>query len=124
MPAFTIFISSVQKEFAAEREALFQHFKTDALLSQFFKPILFEKLHASTPAPDKVYINEVGQSQLYIGLLGADYGYEDTSGVSPTEHEYDHAALLHLERWIFIKGDSTLAVIRNKPSSSIRYSGQ
>lgn len=108
MPAFKVFISSVQKEFAAEREALFQHFKTDALLSQFFQSILFEQLPAASQAPNKVYIDEVEQSQIYLGLLGAEYGYEDADGVSPTEHEYNHATQLQLERWIFIKGDSTL----------------
>ncbi len=108
MPAFKVFISSVQKEFAAEREALFQHFKTDALLSQFFVPILFEKLPAATPAPNRVYIEEVGQSQIYLGLLGAEYGHEDASGVSPTEQEYNHATSLQFERWIFIKGGNKL----------------
>lgn len=108
MPVFKVFISSVQKEFTAEREALFLHFKTDALLSQFFEPILFEKLPAATQAPNKVYIEEVGQSQIYLGLLGTEYGYEDASGVSPTEQEYNHATQLQLERWIFIKGDGKL----------------
>lgn len=108
MPVFTVFISSVQKEFAAEREALYTHFKTDALLSQFFKPILFEKLPAATATPDKVYINEVEQSHIYLGLLGVEYGFEDANGVSPTEHEYNHATAQQLERWIFIKGDNNL----------------
>ena len=77
MTRFNVFISSVQKEFAEEREALFQHFKTDALLSGFFDPILFERLPAKSQAPNKVYIDEVSQSQIYLGLLGVEYGYED-----------------------------------------------
>ncbi|HVT84292.1 MAG TPA: DUF4062 domain-containing protein [Chitinophagaceae bacterium] len=108
MPKFKVFISSVQKEFVVERETLFQHFKTDALLSQFFEPAIFERLPAASQAPNKVYIDEVGQSQIYLGLLGADYGYEDANGVSPTELEYNHATNLQLERWIFIKGGSEL----------------
>ena len=42
MQKFKVFISSVQKEFAKERELLFRHFITDALLSSFFEPVLFE----------------------------------------------------------------------------------
>lgn len=98
-----VFISSVQKEFAAEREALYQHFISDPLLSSFFEPILFERLPAASQAPNKVYIAEVGQSQVFIGLLGQEYGFEDESGISPTEREYDHATSLHLDRFVFIK---------------------
>lgn len=104
MPQFKAFISSVQKEFAEERKALFQHFKTDALLGAFFIPILFEKLPAASQAPNKVYRDAVGKSEIYIGLLGADYGFEDSKGISPTEHEYIHATALKKERWLFIKG--------------------
>ncbi len=109
MPKMKVFISSVQKEFAAEREALFQYFIADPLLSAFFEPVLFEKLPAASQAPDKVYIDEVGQSQIYLGLLGCEYGYQDPAGVSPTEHEYDHATTMHLDRLVFIKGDSTIS---------------
>ncbi|MGB4843273.1 MAG: DUF4062 domain-containing protein, partial [Ferruginibacter sp.] len=118
-----VFISSVQKEFAAEREALYRHFKTDALLVIFFEPILFERLPAASQAPNKVYIEEVAQSQIYIGLLGVDYGYEDAAGISPTEHEYNHATALNVERWIFIKGDGGLKR-HEKENSFIRKVGE
>ncbi|MBK9029375.1 MAG: hypothetical protein IPN98_16855 [Propionivibrio sp.] len=29
---------------------------------------------------------------MYLGIFGNDYGFEDQRGVSPTEHEFDHAA--------------------------------
>ncbi len=41
-------------------------------------------------------------------MLGLNYGYEDANGISPTEHEYNHATALHLERWIFIKGSNEI----------------
>jgi ATP-dependent DNA helicase RecG len=103
MPMFTVFISSVQKEFEVQRQALYHHFKADALLSQFFKPVIFEQLPAASQAPNKVYIQEVEQSQIYLGLLGAHYGYENADGISPTEQEYDLATQCHLERWIYIQ---------------------
>jgi ATP-dependent DNA helicase RecG len=108
MPSFKVFISSVQNEFTVEREALFQYFKTNALLIKFFEPVLFEKLPAVSQAPNKVYLGEVGESQIYLGIIGRDYGFEDSNGISPTEHEYNRAKDLAIQRWIFIKdGTST-----------------
>ena len=40
---------------------------------------------------------------IYLGLYGNLYGYEDAEGVSPTEREYDLAAELHKSRLIYIK---------------------
>ncbi|GEP51950.1 hypothetical protein FNO01nite_26220 [Flavobacterium noncentrifugens] len=99
-----VFISSVQKEFAEIREALWMHFLSDPLLSSFYEPVIFEKLPADAHPPDRVYLSEVAQSSVYLILLGTDYGYEDANGVSPTEHEYDHAAALYKTTLAFIKG--------------------
>ena len=46
---------------------------------------------------------------IYVGLFGAEYGFEDAEGVSPTEREFDRATLQGKSRLIFIKGmdDST-----------------
>ena len=104
-----VFISSVQKEFAEERKALAQYLRQDPLLSGFFEPFLFEEVAANTYAPGDVYLEEVKRSKLYIGLLGAAYGYEDAEGVSPTEREYDQAKNEHIPRWIYIKGGNELA---------------
>ena len=103
MAPYKVFISSAQAEFAVEREELYQYLKKDLLLKSFFEPVIFEKLPAASRTPDKVYLDEVDQSQIYIGLMGVEYGYEDFDGVSPTEREYDHAGTRKLERWIFIK---------------------
>ena len=108
MKRFKIFISSVQSEFAAEREALYNHFCTDALLRDFFEPLLFEKLPAAVHAPDRVYTEEIEQSQVYLILIGQQYGSEDETGVSPTEHEYNCASRLNLDCLAFIKGDSSV----------------
>ena len=40
---------------------------------------------------------------IYLGLYGNLYGFEDAEGISPTEREYDLAATLHKSRLIFIK---------------------
>jgi ATP-dependent DNA helicase RecG len=89
-----VFINSVQKEFANERERLYLYLQTDALLSSFFEPVMFEKLPAKSQTPNKVYLSEVAQSQVYLLLLGIEYGYEDKNSISPTELEYEHAKKL------------------------------
>lgn len=103
-----VFISSVQKEFQKERMALYNHFLADALLSSFFEPVLFEKLPANHQAPNKVYLNEVANSKVFIILLGKTYGYEDENGISPTELEYNYAKELHKTSFAFIKGSPEL----------------
>lgn len=100
-----IFVSSVQKELAAERRALKDFVQTDPLLRRFFDVFLFEDLPASGRRADQVYLEEVDRCDVYVGLLGNDYGYEDTAGVSPTEHEFNRATAAGKERLVFVKGD-------------------
>lgn len=101
-----IFISSVQKEFAKERKALAEYLREDELLKLFFKPYLFEEDAANGSAPGSVYLNEVKKSDIYLGILGKDYGYEDAEGISPTEREFDKARTESLPCWMFIQGNN------------------
>lgn len=98
-----VFISSVQNEFAQERQALADYLRQDVLLSVFFEAFTFEEVPANTLSPQKVYLSEVKNSDIYLGLLGSDYGYEDEKGISPSEYEYNQARIERLQRWIFIK---------------------
>ena len=102
-----IFISSVQAEFALERQMLFQYLHSDPLLGKFFEPFIFEQLPALEKSAQKVFLKEVEQSDIYLGIFGQNYGYEDKHGVSPTEREYDHATLLHKTRLIFLTSHSS-----------------
>jgi len=97
-----IFISSVQKELAAERRAVHDFIEGDALLRRFFEVFLFEDLPASGRRPDELYLAEVERSAIYLGLFGNEYGSEDAAGISPTEREFDHATALGKERLVFI----------------------
>ncbi len=103
MKRIRIFISSVQSEFATERAILSEYIRRDALLGKFFETFLFEDVPANEASPQQVYLGEVEISDIYLGLYGNKYGYEDAEGVSPTEREYDRAAELHKTRLIFIK---------------------
>ena len=50
---YKIFISSVQKEFAQERQILYNCLQKDALLGKFFDVFVFENVPAIDNAPDK-----------------------------------------------------------------------
>ena len=41
-----VFISSVQREFAAERREVAEYIRRDAVMRRFFEPFLFEELPA------------------------------------------------------------------------------
>ena len=103
MRPIRIFISSVQQEFAQERKALAEYIRTDALLGRFFEVFIFEEMPAKSQSAVQVYLGEVEQADIYLALIGANYGYEDTEGISPTEREFDLATKLHKDRLIFIK---------------------
>lgn len=85
MKQIKVFISSVQSEFALERQMLFDYLTSDALLGRFFEPFIFEKVPASDHSATTVYLTEVEECDVYLWLFGKDYGYQDKEGVSPTE---------------------------------------
>ena len=84
MPNIKVFISSVQREFAEERQLLCNYIREDALLGRFFEPFIFEELPAINLSAQQAYLNEAAQCNIYLGLFGELYGYEDASGISPT----------------------------------------
>ena len=73
-------------------------------MRRFFDVFLFEDVPASDRRPDALYLDEVEQSDLYVGLFGNDYGSEDKDGISPTEREFDQATASGIHRLIFVKG--------------------
>lgn len=106
MRKIKIFISSVQVEMTKERWALHEYLLSDPLLGKFFEPFLFELLPASDQNVANVYLREVELCDIYLGILGNDYGFEDAAGISPTEREFDHATLHHKTRLVFLKSNS------------------
>lgn len=103
MGKFRLFISSVQLEFASERRRLCEYIRQDALLGRLFVPFLFEDLPAEDQSAQEAYLSEAARSEVYIGLFGEKYGYEDSEGVSPTEREFDAATHNNRYRLVFIK---------------------
>ena len=106
MTPLRIFISSVQREFATERKHLSDYLSGDPLMRRFFSVFLFEELPASDRRPDEVYLDEVQKCDIYVGLFGFSYGFEDEQGVSPTEREFVEATHADKHRLIFVKGET------------------
>ena len=65
MNLIRIFISSVQREFAQERNALRDYLRGDPLMRRFFDVFLFEDVPASDLRPDSLYLDEVEQSESF-----------------------------------------------------------
>ncbi|HXH91262.1 MAG TPA: ATP-binding protein [Thermoanaerobaculia bacterium] len=100
-----IFVSSVQKEFAEVRANLKTFLLGDAVLRRFIAEVfLFEELPASDRRADEVYLAEVDRSDIYLGIFGNDYGFEDAEGIAPTEREYDRATQKNKTRLIYVWG--------------------
>ena len=100
-----VFISSVQSEFQNERKQIADYIRHDALLSFYFEPFLFEELPAQDRSAQAAYLEQAAKSEIYLLLLGSQYGYQDAEGVSPTEREYDAATANHAYRIAFIKSN-------------------
>jgi len=110
MKRFKIFISSVQKELQSERRAIKDFILNDALLRRFISEVfLFEDIPACDRRPDDIYLTEVEGCDIYLALLGNEYGWKNEEGKSPTELEFDHATNTHRERLVFVRGDDDKA---------------
>ena len=62
---FKVFISSVQREFMKERRAIAKLIRTDRLLRHFFEPYVFEETAATGKRAQKVYLDAVGECDIY-----------------------------------------------------------
>lgn len=102
-----IFISSVQGEFQNERKQIADYIRQDVLLSIYFEPFLFEELPAQDKSAQIAYLEQAAKSEIYLLLIGKQYGYQDEEGISPTEREYDTATTNHAYRIAFIKSVSS-----------------
>lgn len=100
---YRIFVSSVQREFEQERKFIKQEIENDYILNRFFDVFLFEEESASGLSPKDLFSEEVINSDIYIGLIGSDYGNILESGISPTELEYDLYNKTHNDALIYIK---------------------
>jgi hypothetical protein len=98
-----VFISSVQKELEAERQALFALLTTDPFLKDHVEPVLFEQLPPPTRPKGKPYLDALKKCQIYVLLLDREYAQEGVE-VSPMREEYDLARSMGLPAMALVKG--------------------
>ena len=105
MKKYKIFISGVQKELKAERQAIKEYVLGDVLFSEYFDVFLFEDAPARSRSAETAYLKEVRKSDSYIGILGEQYGsFSKEEKVSLTETDFREAKTKHKNILIYIKG--------------------
>jgi len=101
---YKIFVSGVQKELKAERRAVKDFIVKEPLLSEYFDVFLFEDVSAKSKSAKSVFLGEVGDSDIYIGLLGYEYGADGNNKMSPTEQEFGEAKKHDKTILVYVKG--------------------
>ena len=104
---YEVFISSNQREFEKERQIIKKHFEEDYFLKSFFNPFLFEFSPASGLSPETTFFEKVRKSDVYIGLIGSDYGTVKENGLSATEEEYDAFHISNKNSFFYLKNTPT-----------------
>src|SRR5258706_2227658 len=97
-----IFLSSVQKELAGERSAVRDWLRSDPLMRRFFEVFLFEEVPAADLRTDHVFLTELAQSAIYVGIFGSNYGFPDAAGISATAPQLPTASEPTKTRPMFI----------------------
>ena len=107
MEKLKIFVSSVQKELENERIAITELVSSDPFLGRHVEAILFEELPASANSPESAYLIALRSCNIYIGIVGFEYGRKGPDGLSATHREYSEAKRLEIPTFFFVKGDNT-----------------
>src|SRR3989338_1957850 len=101
---FKIFISANQKEMKTERLSLRAFILGDVLLKKHFDVFVFEDTPAKGKSSEVTYLEEVRDCDVYIGILGNQYGNAGKDGLSATEKEFKLAEKRNKEILVFLKG--------------------
>jgi len=89
MSKLKIFVSGNQTEFENERINIKKFIESNLPYSNLFEVFIFEDVPADGRPPVKIYSNEVLNSDIFIGLIGQEYGVIQDNGVSASEYESD-----------------------------------
>ena len=100
-----VFISSVQKELREERIAIGSFLSTDDFLRECTVPRIFEDYPQPLRPNPKAYLDLLRQCQIYLLLIGKEYGSDAGDGLSATHEEYRLAQDLKLPMLICVKGE-------------------
>lgn len=109
-----VFISSVVRGFEQFRAAA-----KDAVETLDMKPIMSEHFGARSYSSEHACLTEVDQCDVYVLILGANYGYEPQPGLSVTQQEFHQAVSKRKPILVFIHKtdfDAKQAVFVNEVS--------
>lgn len=101
-----VFVSSVQDELINERTAILELVNTDSFLSKHVEAVLFEYQPARTLPAGDAYLSDLGSCDVYIGILGFQYGNAGDDGLSATHREYLKAREAGMPILVFVRGHS------------------
>lgn len=101
---YRIFVSGVQKELKNERFAVKELISENILLKGYFSLFLFEDSPAKSKSAKNTYIGEMHKSDIYIGMLGNEYGAVGRDKLSATDREFREAQRGDKAILIYIKG--------------------
>jgi hypothetical protein len=97
----SFFVSSVVSGFEEYRMAT-----KSAIELQGGRPVMSEYFGAREYSSEKACLLEIEQSDVFILVLGHDYGYITTADISVTEAEFRHAQSLNKKVLVFIQKTS------------------
>jgi ATP-dependent DNA helicase RecG len=100
-----VFVSSVQKELRPERIAIGSLLATDEFLRECTVPRSFEDYPQPLRPNPKAYLDLLRQCQIYLLVVGSEYGHDAGDGISATHEEYRLAQELQLPTLVCLKGD-------------------
>lgn len=106
---YQIFVSANQKELEKERFAVKEVVFNNSTLRDFFDVFLFEDVPAKGKSPVATYLKQVANSDIYVCIIGRNYGDKGKDGFSATEREFKHflKAKSGGEIIAFIKGSAS-----------------
>lgn len=120
-----VFLSSNQSEFAEERKYIVDNIRNDPLYDNFFDVYIFEEDSAKTQSSDKVFTEQVEHADIYLGLIGNEYGYTYTNNISATEFEFEKFNSKNSNSYFFVNmddnADSKSKEFFNKIKDSKKY---
>lgn len=99
-----IFISSVQKELREERIAIGRFLVMDDFLRECTVPRIFEDYPRPLHPNPKAYLDLLQKCQIYLLIIGTEYGSDTGDGLSATHEEYRLAQELKLPTLVCVKG--------------------
>ena len=117
-----VFISSNQSEFAEERKYIVDNIRNDPLFDNYFNVYIFEEDSENSQPSDKVFTAHVEQADIYIGLIGNNYGFDYSEGISATEFEFNKFNARNSNSYFFVKMDDSADLKSKKFFNRIKNS--